>query len=386
MRPALVPILLADPLPWARKADYAWDFLRDRARFAGGYKGALANTPGWSFTRASSGYALNAAGLLIEFASGEIRRTDKGVLIEGSKTNRALWCRDLTDAVWTKSNTTAAKTETGADGAANSASRITATANNGTALQAITNASVARTISAYVKRVTGSGAVYITADGDATRTDITSLINASSYSLVRFDQTLANPNVGFKLATSGDAIAVDFVQCEDNAGWLGASSPILTTNAQVTRAADSLVLAGSTSFSAPLTMFVEVAIDANIGQGQVLVGVDDTTLNERITLTHNNSTGLRIQVVTGGATQANDAAGLMTPGVVSKFAGAAATNNVRSVKDGGTPTSDTTATMPTGLSRAALMTTSGTTFGYIRRVAIFNRALTDAELQAITAT
>jgi len=111
MRSALVPILLADPMPWAFKAPYAWDFLKDRARFAGGYKGALANTPGWTATPAthSAGgvlYASTASGALQSFASGTLRRTDKGVLIEGARTNLCLQSQTFDNASWTKTNCT----------------------------------------------------------------------------------------------------------------------------------------------------------------------------------------------------------------------------------------------------------------------------------------
>ena len=53
----------------------SWDMLTNEAWFDYKYRGALANTPGWSFTRASTGYAQTSAGALTAFASGELRRT-----------------------------------------------------------------------------------------------------------------------------------------------------------------------------------------------------------------------------------------------------------------------------------------------------------------------
>jgi hypothetical protein len=136
----------------------------------------------------------------------------KGLLCEPQGTNSCLWNRDLTNAAWTKSNVTAAKDQTGVDGVASAASKITATAANGTCLQAITLASSARYQTAFVKRITGSGVINMTMDNGTTWTAI-----AVTSSWQRFEiptQTLANPTVGFRIVTSGDAVAIDLVQNE----------------------------------------------------------------------------------------------------------------------------------------------------------------------------
>ena len=90
---------------FAPGANSAWDFINNYARFKDVYYGPLANTPGWSFTRASTGYAQTAAGVLVPFASGELRRTDKGVLIEGARTNLFLRSQDWS-ASWNLTNVT----------------------------------------------------------------------------------------------------------------------------------------------------------------------------------------------------------------------------------------------------------------------------------------
>jgi hypothetical protein len=136
----------------------------------------------------------------------------KGLLCEPQATNSCLWNRDLTNAAWTKSNVTAAKDQTGVDGVANAASKITATAANGTCLQAITLASSARYQTAFVQRITGSGVINMTMDNGTTWTAIT--VTSSWQRLEIPTQTLANPTVGFRIVTSGDAVAVDLVQNE----------------------------------------------------------------------------------------------------------------------------------------------------------------------------
>jgi hypothetical protein len=159
-------------LPWAKKADYAWDFLRDRARFAGGYKGALANTPGWSFTRASTGYAQTSAGVLTAFASGELRRTDKGVLIEGARTNLCLQSQTFDNASWTKNRASVSADAIAAPDGTTTADKLVedATAANSHRLfQNITTTAIAMTGSVFAKAAERSR-IYIRTDRSDTTT------------------------------------------------------------------------------------------------------------------------------------------------------------------------------------------------------------------------
>lgn len=160
----------------------------------------------------------------------------KSLFLEGPATNVALWNRDLTNAAWTKTNITAVKNQTGADGVATSATALTATAGNGTCTQAVTLASSSRAMSAYVFRGAGTGPIQMTTDGGGTWTAITPG-PTSSYARVYIPaQTLANPNFGFRIVTNGDSIAVDYVQNETGI----VTSPIPTTTAAVARGTDLL--------------------------------------------------------------------------------------------------------------------------------------------------
>ncbi len=193
-----------------------------------------------SCTRASTGYAQTTSGVLTLFAANVPRITDLGLLVEEARTNVVLWNRDLTNAAWVKVNITAALDQTGADGTANAASSITATAINATVLQSITLGSSARAQSVWAKRLTGTGTVQMTMDAGLTWTTI--VLTAAYQQLTIPTQTLANPTVGFLLATSGDKIAVDFV---GNTNGTFALSPIPTTTVAVARAADVIALTGA---------------------------------------------------------------------------------------------------------------------------------------------
>lgn len=164
-----------------------------------------------------------------------------------SKTNNLLWCRDLTNAAWAKTNATAAKTQTGIDSVTNSCSLLTASAANATILQTITAASTPACSGFWVKRSVGTGSVFFTRNGGTDWLDITSLINASTFTCVKIENTsVTNPQVGFKIATSGDAIIVD---AGINHAGTTLTLPILTTSAAVTRAADVLTYQTGSNFS-----------------------------------------------------------------------------------------------------------------------------------------
>lgn len=164
-----------------------------------------------------------------------------------SKTNNLLHCRNLTNAAWVKTKATAAKTQTGIDGLANSCSLLTATADNGTILQTITAAATAACSGFWVNRSVGTGSIFFTRNGGTDWLDITSLINSSTFTCVKIENTsVTNPQVGFKIATSGDAIIVD---AGLNHAGTTLTLPIFTASAAVTRAADVLTYQTASNFS-----------------------------------------------------------------------------------------------------------------------------------------
>jgi hypothetical protein len=197
-------------------------------------------------TRSAPAFGIGMDGILRERRVNEPRFVNENgtlaYLGEGAATNRALHSRDLTQAAWVKTNCTAAKDVTGADGTANGASRLTATGANATCLQTVTLASSVRKQSAYVRRITGTGVVEMTTNGGSTWTALTFTGDWTPVEIPAV--TLANPEFGFRLATSGDVIGVDFVQ---NEGALRKSSPIVTGATVATRPADILYSPWSTT-------------------------------------------------------------------------------------------------------------------------------------------
>ena len=171
------------------------------------------------------------------YATGNtfITRTDLGMRVMPERSNSLLSTRDLTNAAWVKTNIIAAKNQLGLVrpiATANQASSITATADNATIIQGVTNTSTAFSASACVKRLNGTGKLYMTID-NVTWTEVPVTDTYARVSIP--SQTLANPYLGFKIEKAGDSFAVDLCQLENGAFI---SDPIVTTTAIVKRWAD----------------------------------------------------------------------------------------------------------------------------------------------------
>jgi hypothetical protein len=351
----------------------AWDFTSDQYLRAG-----VIAPSGLSVTRASSGYAQREDGIWVSFASGVLRRTDKGALIEGSRINRALHSRDLTQAAWTATNVTVARNQVGIDGTANSACSLTATAGNGTVLQAVTNASTARYFSVWIRRITGTGTVEVTLDNGSTWTGVTV---TSAYTRVGAGQTLANPTVGVRLVTDTDAVAVDFAQLEDGAF---PSSPIETAGTAVTRAADVVVATISQGY--PATIYGEY-LRSQLGPLGILFQTDDNVVSNRVILYLNTVNQIRGRIVATTDQMDNAVSGTDIVNTIQRAALRVQTNDGRAVRESILSAQDTSVNLPATTIRARFGTNASSAeplFGYIRRTAIIPAALTDAQLQAIT--
>ena len=378
---------------------------RFRPRFRGGLSaspslaldflsGAL--DPRFTFTRASAGWDFNSAGDLAQYATNVPRfgfdqstLAARGLLMEGARTNIALWSRDFTNAAWVKTNTTTALDVTGIDGAANTASRLTATAAGGTALQTITSASANHVTSFFVRRVLGSGTVEITQDNGATWTAI-----AVTPAWQRFaipTATITNPVIGFRLGTNGDVIAVDAAQTEVEAF---PTSPILTTSAIVTRAVDTATMTPVTPWcnATEGTMVAEFLFPyAPTFSGSVvaqdLFRLDDgaSTNYASIRMVRQSAVVLYCDciVVAGGVSVFDGPNSSFSANQVCKLALAYKSGDYGTSFNGGAVTTGAGASVPSGINRLLMGGANGG--AYIRRVSYYPTRLSNATLQALTA-
>lgn len=181
-----------------------------------------------------------------------------GILLEGTRKNQILWSRDIASSTWTKTNITATKTATGRDGVSNSASILTATADGGTACQSVTLASASTSVSADIKRITGSGTVMLSADGGSTySSDFSSSLSTSDwYRAYKENQVVTNPSFCVKLGTNGDSIAIDYTQLE-SATFISGRIP--TTSTSLTRYIDKLSIPSTDNLASTTGSFFVIA-------------------------------------------------------------------------------------------------------------------------------
>ena len=186
------------------------------------------------------------------------------------RSNLALWCRDLTNAAWAKTTTTAAKTATGIDSVANAATRLTATGGNATTLQTVSSANN-RVFSAFVKGVTITGNIQMTTDGATGYTTLNPAPTVGQwrqYTVTK--ETITNPVCGFRIVNNGDIIEVDYCQEETADSLLIPSPPLLTTTTAATRTMSSKYLIRNSS-GALYSRYDNIQFDCNDLCGGIFV-------------------------------------------------------------------------------------------------------------------
>ena len=347
-----------------------------------------------SVTRSTTAFRTNVSGTLQSVASG-IARLDyryagalqscPALLVESAATNSALHSRDLTNAVWVRTNMNATRDQVGADGSANTATRLTATAANATILQSLTLASAQREWSAWIRRITGTGRIEMTMDGGASWVIVTSGITSTFSPIDIPAQTLANNSVGFRIADSGNEIAVDFVQLEAGAVR---TSPIITGAATATRNADVISLTGASGLIGQTqgTIYAEVNIQ-NLAKETHIIRLDDGTSTNTITLRTLTGNVVRTAIIaptTSGTLNISSAT--FTAGII-KIAFAYQSGNIAlSVNGAAALTANGTFSFGATLSRIFLGSNDNTSFfnDHIRCAAIYKERLTNAELSSLT--
>jgi hypothetical protein len=309
-----------------------WDFATNRAVFNGRDVGDVASAPGWSFTRATVGTAETVAGEIVQFGSGALRRTDRGVLIEGARTNLFL----------------------------NSATGVT---------QGVVVTSVAHTLS-----FRGTGTITLSGASTAGPLVGTGVNDRVTLTFTPSAATLT-------LTVSG---SVTNVQLEVG---VFASSWIPTAGASVTRNAEILTVVPA-SVTTPMSLWAEIERVVDTGGSEVCIRIDNGYGTEIVGLVVSSTDLAQANMSTGGVSQGNvGAGGAIVTGSTAKLASSHATNRIQACRDGVLGTEDTVATTPTGLTTLRIGANSTSTaqpWGYLKRVAVFNSALNDAQLQTVT--
>jgi hypothetical protein len=181
-------------------------------------------------------------GLITQATANTARIEHTGVVCEGARTNLALFARSYTGtsaitSAWALTNgVVRGSSAVCHDGTTRTVNTFVATSASATIVQDCgTSASAKHSTGFWIKRKTGTGAVSITIDNGGTWTAVT--VTASWTRVKRENITVANPDIGIKLTSSGDAVYLDYAQCEVG---VRISSDIPTTSAAVARAAEDL--------------------------------------------------------------------------------------------------------------------------------------------------
>lgn len=405
-----------------------WDFINNQAWWSGAYVGGVSLTPNWTFARASAGYAQNQAGLLIPFASGELRRTDKGVLIEGARTNLCLQSQTFDNASWTKSRTSISANAAIAPDGTTTAGKLIETVDSGThrAYQTFTKAAsaVTYTLSVYLKAAERTFAhirIAETGEGNPATvglnlstgelgtpygsgiTGVSAAVVAVAngwYRLSITGTTTTDTNLAVYVMTatgltSGDTSYVGditkgvYIWGTQLEAASFPSSYIPTTTASATRAADALSVTSVTGLDYPLSLFAEFERAVDTGTDSGVLEVNAGSSANRALLNISTTGVIQFYARASFVDQvSNTIAGALATGTVYKVAARVSTNDSRQVRGGTLGTQDTSCTnpaAPTKIIFGAQNADVSQLHGYLRRLALFSRALSDGELQALTA-
>ena len=298
--------------------------------------------------------------------------------------NLSLHSRDLTQTAWSKSGITATRDQVGANGVSNTATRLTATSSDGTCLQTITSASATRVSGFYIRRITGTGTVEITQNGGATWTAVTLTSAFARYSIA--SATITNPQIGFRIRSNGDEIAVDFAQLQSSA-ILG--PPVATAGVTASSTADVWSITGadfSRIFNATeLTIYTEAtsqsSADSTIWQ------IDDNSGNANRFTQYFASNILRSRTTISNSQNDIDRTGVAV-GVPARGVYGIKASDYAAVLNGGTIGTSAHALPSATMSilRIGSVHPGGAVMlnGYIRELAIFRSRRPNANLQAMT--
>lgn len=384
------------------------------------YGGAVLNT-----SRASSGYAEDNAGVWTLFGNNVARRTDKGLLVEESRTNSIRnnsmqgasagspgtlptnWISNLDSAL---TRTVAVGTSLGIDYF--DVTQVGTTATTGGSLNFEGTKQVAATVgqtwtlSGFFALPSGStanitsislllieknsaGTTLTIGVGSSFAGSLTSALQRFSltYTTVNASTEFVQPAVQFSYA-NGAVINITL-----RIGWpqleLGAfaTSPIRTTNAAATRAADTITLATGSVFNASAGTVFAQFLGPPVNLNRVIWQLSDGSFNNRILLraVHAGAT-TNVFGVNGGVTDGILLfVGAPVQNAAYKIAAAYSLNDFAGSKNAATVVTDTTAAVPS-MTTLYIGQENGvnTSNNYIQRLSYFNSRLPNATLQSIT--
>ena len=389
-----------------------------------------------TFTRASAAWRVNSAGVIVPAAINEPRIDHdpmtlacRGLLLEEQRANLTIWSEDLSNAAWSKTNTTVSTNQGVAPDGNSSADTLAETTANSqhyvTTPTASISAGTSYTTTVFLKKGLGATApdwVILTFLAGAfgskgvafnvTTGAVGAALGGQTAQVTQFQNgwwrvsmtataTVSVTTSGLYLAFNNNANTVStptyvgqttsniFVWGAQFEAGSFATSYIPTTSAAVVRSADVCSIKGSafTSFynqSEGTLVFRGIKQALQPSATPSYLGVDDGAATNRIILFGGSaetaivSTSSTIQATLGGVTQA---AALTSFAIAMRYKA----NDFAFCLNGGTVYTDTSGTVPT-VTQMLFGTRLGSNYmgGWIQSVQCYNRIKTDAQLQALS--
>ncbi len=329
------------------------------------------------FTATAADFAIQGNGAPTTLSSLSIQQVvfaPLGQLIEEQRTNLLLWSQDFTKAAWVKTLGVITTGVYDPQGGA-TASTFTALSNGAELYQfASTTAGAIGAIAVFIRRRTGNGTVRLSVDG-TNLIDVSSQVG-STWKRIFVTQTVSASISYFdiKLGLSGDA--VDIWQADLQPGAF-ITSPIPTTSTQVTRAADIMSIPTSGWFNPSQGTFAATSIYTEFPSDPAALSTSPGGCG------FNNP---------GKAQWWNGSSNVTSPnntnqGITTKEAFAYTSYSRTVCMNGGSVVSDANVpwlATPTSLNIGSTNGTAQFLNGHIKRITYYPRALSSAQLQALT--
>ena len=357
----------------------------------------IKSVPGFTYTRAGSATAWRKDGTLAEFAPNVPRITDRGVLIEGQRTNRMPRWDPTAAQIASKDNCVDVAAPTVAPLAGRNWIALDNSSAPGYLYQAVpVAASTVFTISVFVETVDGgqpvaginatsgdfgfvlasdlvlSSAAYRRVAGNVWLVSVTATTKAittgTNAGIVRYNGQSTRPLKfsGFQIEQASDA-----------------SSPIITTGALVTRGADNLSLAKTIAAGEDFTVVVKARFTtAEFGR---IFSWDAGSDADNIRISRRSDGTISFVAEVGGTQNSQNFIGPITGPADIRYAIRRSGRALTAIVNGGPISAAINIDMPTlttifvGRSR-----TAGVSFSETKSLTLFPYAVTDAELVEMT--
>jgi hypothetical protein len=363
--------------------------------------------PRLTFTRSTTATYINSSGYITSAAINAPRfdysptniGEPRGLLIEGSATNLLNWSETFattggTNNNWADTNLTRTSTNNTSPRNDATALRITASAGNGTIISsAAIGTSALRTLSVWLRRVTGTGDIQYTLNNG---TNWTTQVITSSWVRYSFTATTADQRVGFRIVTSGDAIELWGAQLEAGSG---ASSYIVTGASGVTRNADHCTIPTASFIPGnpyPQTLFVDCIPNTPSGAFLDIARIIDRTAGGTFgygnqIYYYNAATMIAMRKISASTNTERSFASGLAYGTRHKFALSIDASSYSGSYDGVTalgvataPTALATVVTHLGIGCTGDSSPSAVMFGTIRQIKFYPTALSQSEINTLT--